>query len=72
MKRSDAGDRKYKLLITIDAKEFEQQLNTSHEEGWELHSWTATDTYGGHVRLVALMVRITNRNPSGRHNEANR
>ena len=64
MKRSDDGGRKYKLLITLDTKEFEQQLNTSDEEGWELHSWTATDTYGGNVQLVALMVRVTNNNPS--------
>ena len=65
MKKSDNGDRKYKLLITTNAKEFEQRLNTSDKEGWELHSWTATDTYGGNVRLVALMVRVTISSPSG-------
>ena len=60
MKHHDNGDRKFNAVAFSNINDFEQQLNSSEEDGWRLHSWNfCYNSYSG--TYVALMVQDTSR-----------
>ena len=60
MKHDDNGDKKFRAVAFSNINDFEQQLNSSEEDGWRLHSWNFCDNSYS-VTYVALMVRDTSR-----------